>query len=202
MATLEALKRALGTSATMTVFRRLKLLRYRTSYSHRGRYYTLADIPRFDEQGAVALSGRRVFPPRQLAGYGSTVCGRSGRRPHGHRTGSPAGCRRQGAAVRIGPAQAAGAREAGPRVRILFAGAGPSEGTTGAAREPGSGVGGRGLPAADGVVGGTEGRDHPIPQPAGRAAAAALCGPGSAPTGTRRRPPLLQTHASSEWELE
>jgi hypothetical protein len=51
MATLEALKRALGTSATMTVFRRLKLLRYRTSYSHRGRYYTLADIPRFDEQG-------------------------------------------------------------------------------------------------------------------------------------------------------
>jgi hypothetical protein len=51
MATLEALKRALGTSATMTVFRRLKLLRYRTSYSHRGRYYTLASIPRFDEQG-------------------------------------------------------------------------------------------------------------------------------------------------------
>src|SRR5207253_892594 len=57
MATLEALKRALGTSATMTVFRRLKLLRYRTSYSHRGRYYTLADIPRFDEQGLWRCRG-------------------------------------------------------------------------------------------------------------------------------------------------
>src|SRR5437016_13017248 len=57
MATLEALKRALGTSATMTVFRRLKLLRYRTSYSHRGGYYTLADIPRFDEQGLWRCRG-------------------------------------------------------------------------------------------------------------------------------------------------
>ena len=30
---------------------KLKALGYRTSYSHRGKYYTLADIPRFDEQG-------------------------------------------------------------------------------------------------------------------------------------------------------
>ena len=51
IATLEALKHVLGTAATMTVFRRLKALRYRTSYTHRGMYYTLADIPRFDEQG-------------------------------------------------------------------------------------------------------------------------------------------------------
>jgi hypothetical protein len=50
-ATLAELKQALGTLATMTVFRKLKSLGYRTSLSHRGKYYTLTDIPRFDEQG-------------------------------------------------------------------------------------------------------------------------------------------------------
>jgi hypothetical protein len=57
MATLDALKRSLGSSATMTVFRRLKTLRYRTSYSHRGKYYTLAELPRFDEQGLWCCRG-------------------------------------------------------------------------------------------------------------------------------------------------
>ena len=51
IATLQELKQALETTATMTVFRKLKALGYRTSYSHRGKYYTLADIPRFDERG-------------------------------------------------------------------------------------------------------------------------------------------------------
>ena len=51
IATLEELKQALGTTSTMTVFRKLKNLGYRTSYSHRGKYYTLADIPQFDEHG-------------------------------------------------------------------------------------------------------------------------------------------------------
>ena len=51
IATLSELKESLGTSATMTVFRKLKGLGYQTSYSHRGKYYTLADIPRFDPQG-------------------------------------------------------------------------------------------------------------------------------------------------------
>src|SRR5580704_8743083 len=51
IATLQELKEALGTISTMTVFRKLKILGYRTSYSHRGKYYTLADIPRFDAQG-------------------------------------------------------------------------------------------------------------------------------------------------------
>jgi len=51
IATLEELKQALGTLATMTVFRKLKALGYRTSFSHRGKYYTLTDIPKFDEQG-------------------------------------------------------------------------------------------------------------------------------------------------------
>jgi len=51
IATLAELKQALGTLATMTVFRKLKALGYRTSFSHRGKYYTLSDIPHFDEQG-------------------------------------------------------------------------------------------------------------------------------------------------------
>lgn len=51
IATLAELKEALGTSATMTVFRKLTGLGYRTSYSHRGKYYTLEGIPRFDERG-------------------------------------------------------------------------------------------------------------------------------------------------------
>ena len=50
-ATLEQLKKALGTSATMTVFRKLKALGYRTSYSHRGKFYTLASLPQFDSLG-------------------------------------------------------------------------------------------------------------------------------------------------------
>lgn len=51
IATLAKLKRAMETSATMTVFRKLKSLGYRTSYSHRGSYYTLATLPQFDRQG-------------------------------------------------------------------------------------------------------------------------------------------------------
>jgi hypothetical protein len=51
IATMEDLKGALGTSADATVFRKLAELEYRTSYSHRGRYYTLDEIARFDELG-------------------------------------------------------------------------------------------------------------------------------------------------------
>ena len=51
VATLDELKRALGTSVDVTVFRKLKPLDYLTSYSHRGRYYTLREIARFDEKG-------------------------------------------------------------------------------------------------------------------------------------------------------
>jgi hypothetical protein len=51
IATLEELKEALGTTGTMTVFRRLKSLGYLSSYSHRGKYYTLLEIPEFDQQG-------------------------------------------------------------------------------------------------------------------------------------------------------
>ncbi len=51
IATLDELKLALGTSVDVTVFRKLKLLDYLTSYSHRGRYYSLSEIARFDDHG-------------------------------------------------------------------------------------------------------------------------------------------------------
>jgi hypothetical protein len=51
IATLDELKSALGTTGTMTVFRKLKTLGYLSSYSHRGKYYTLHEIPDFDERG-------------------------------------------------------------------------------------------------------------------------------------------------------
>lgn len=51
MATLPELKQALGTQTNSTVFRKLASLAYRTSYSHRGRYYTLDETARFDEDG-------------------------------------------------------------------------------------------------------------------------------------------------------
>ena len=35
----------------VTVFRKSKHLAYRTSYSHRGSYYTLDETARFDEKG-------------------------------------------------------------------------------------------------------------------------------------------------------
>jgi hypothetical protein len=51
VATLDELKQALGTSVDVTVFRKLKPLDYLTSYSHRGRYYTLREIASFDDHG-------------------------------------------------------------------------------------------------------------------------------------------------------
>src|SRR5215813_7254948 len=51
IATLPELKQVLGTSASLTVFRKLKLLDYLSSYSHRGRYYSLREIARFDDAG-------------------------------------------------------------------------------------------------------------------------------------------------------
>ena len=51
VATLAQLKAALGTAADLTVFRKLSALPYRTSYSHRGSYYTLDSLARYDELG-------------------------------------------------------------------------------------------------------------------------------------------------------
>ena len=51
VASLAQLKSALGTAVDLTVFRKLSALPYRTSYSHRGAYYTLDTIARYDELG-------------------------------------------------------------------------------------------------------------------------------------------------------
>jgi hypothetical protein len=51
VATLPQLKAALGTAVDLTVFRKLSALPYRTSYSHRGAYYTLDTIAQYDEWG-------------------------------------------------------------------------------------------------------------------------------------------------------
>jgi len=51
IATLDELKLALGTPVDVTVFRKLRPLDYLTSYSHRGRYYSLKEIARFDDHG-------------------------------------------------------------------------------------------------------------------------------------------------------
>jgi len=65
IATMDQLKATLGTSVDMTVFRKLRTIPYRTSYSHRGRYYALDEVARFDERGddLVAVLGVRVEPP-------------------------------------------------------------------------------------------------------------------------------------------
>jgi hypothetical protein len=51
IATLPELKSALGTNADLTIFRKLKLLDYLSSYTHRGRYYALRETARFDDAG-------------------------------------------------------------------------------------------------------------------------------------------------------
>src|SRR5271169_1414846 len=51
IATLDEMKQALGNPVDVTVFRKLQPLDYLSSYSHRGRYYTLREIARFDDQG-------------------------------------------------------------------------------------------------------------------------------------------------------
>jgi hypothetical protein len=51
IATLPQLKLVLGTQADITVFRKLKELSYRASYSHRGSFYTLDEIADFDPRG-------------------------------------------------------------------------------------------------------------------------------------------------------
>ncbi len=51
IATLDQLKSALGNPARSTLFRKLAQLEYLSSYSHRGKFYTLRSIARFTEHG-------------------------------------------------------------------------------------------------------------------------------------------------------
>lgn len=81
IATLDEMKQALGAPVDITVFRKLKPLDYLTSYSHRGRYYTLREIARFDDHGlwsqadvwfsrfGTLLATAEVFVNRSPRGY-------------------------------------------------------------------------------------------------------------------------------------
>jgi hypothetical protein len=81
VATLAELMAALGTDARRTVFRKLNEVSYRTSYSHRGRYYTLDRLAQFDESGlwscaeawfsihGTLLSTAEAFVERADSGY-------------------------------------------------------------------------------------------------------------------------------------
>ena len=51
IATLDQLRDVLGNPARCTVFRKLNELHYLSSYSHRGKYYTLRSVARFSEKG-------------------------------------------------------------------------------------------------------------------------------------------------------
>ena len=51
MATMVEMKASMVTTVDATIFRKLRELHYLRSYSHRGKYYTLPEVTRFDEQG-------------------------------------------------------------------------------------------------------------------------------------------------------
>ena len=57
IATMEEMKAALGSPVDLTVFRKLREVEYCTSYSHRGRFYTLKELARFDERGLWTCKG-------------------------------------------------------------------------------------------------------------------------------------------------
>ncbi len=79
IATLDELKQALGTSVDVTVFRKLKPLGYLTSYSHRGRYYTLREIVRFDDKGLWSQADVRFSQAGTLLATAETFVNRSPR---------------------------------------------------------------------------------------------------------------------------
>jgi len=54
---LPTIQRALGDVSIQTAFRYLKLVPYRRSYDHNGRYYTLYDASRFDRFGLCSIKG-------------------------------------------------------------------------------------------------------------------------------------------------
>lgn len=55
--TMPEMKAALGTKVDVTVFRKLAELPYRTSYSHRGGFYTLDSVAQFDARGLWRCRG-------------------------------------------------------------------------------------------------------------------------------------------------
>lgn len=81
IADLNQIKDVLGCTVNVTVFRKLRELNYLTSFSHRGRYYTLSEIARFDTDGlwshkavwfsryGTLLNTAETFVNQAAAGY-------------------------------------------------------------------------------------------------------------------------------------
>lgn len=67
IATMEQLKTILGTNVNMTIIRKLRQLSYLSSYSHRGKYYTLNEIAEFDDLGLWS------FEPAMFSKYGTLL---------------------------------------------------------------------------------------------------------------------------------
>lgn len=57
--TMEEMKAALGTAVERTVFRKLQEFAYHSSYSHRGKFYTLDALAEFDDRGLWSCRGAR-----------------------------------------------------------------------------------------------------------------------------------------------
>jgi hypothetical protein len=55
--TMEQMKDALGTAVEMTVFRKLREIDYLSSYSHRGKFYTLEQFAEFNRLGLWSYQG-------------------------------------------------------------------------------------------------------------------------------------------------
>ena len=84
IATLDQLKTALGNPARCTLFRKLAQMEYLSSYSHRGKFYTLRSIARFTEPGLWScrsvwfsrfgnlLQTAEALVTRSEAGYSAT----------------------------------------------------------------------------------------------------------------------------------
>lgn len=57
--TMDEMKAALGTAVERTVFRKLQAFPYHSSYSHRGKFYTLDALAAFDDRGLWTCRGAR-----------------------------------------------------------------------------------------------------------------------------------------------
>ena len=191
IATLSEVMAALGPGASRrTAFRKLKDLDARTSYSHRGGYYTLDALADFDERGLWSFAGvpllPRRHPDRNRRVVRQTRRGRTLRR----RVGQPARCRHPGPAAQARRRRAADAAQTRRPVPLLpgrpcapdapTARAAPVDGHARTRTAPA-----RGRPDA----GGTARRGRVVRQPARRAAAASVRRPskrssaGGAATG-------------------
>ena len=57
MVTMVEMKTAMGTAVDATIFRKLRELGYLRSYSHRGKYYSLPEVARFNDHGLWGCRG-------------------------------------------------------------------------------------------------------------------------------------------------